>query len=99
MKEQKSLEHELNCSEQRYAFEYFLQLSQCNIATSHHLISRTHKAPMLGILPIDTSFISWYRVAEIHESRLGLGLGFVFGLGFRLGLDFGLGLEWVQGSG
>ena len=67
--------------------------SQCNIATSHHLISRTHKAPMLGILPIDTSFISWYRVAAIHESRLGLGLGFVFGLGFRLGLDFGLGFR------
>ena len=48
---------------------------------------------MLGILPIDTSFISWYRVAKIHESRLGLGLGFVFGLGFRLGLDLGLGFR------
>ena len=46
---------------------------------------------MLGILPIDTCFLAWYRVAEIHESRLGFGLGFVFGLGFRLGLDFGLG--------
>ena len=51
---------------------------------------------MLGILPIDTSFISWYRVAAIHESRLGLGLGFVFGLGFRLGLDFGLGFGLGQ---
>ena len=48
---------------------------QCNIAISHCLISRTQKAPMLGILPIDTSFLAWYRVAEIHERRLGFGLG------------------------
>ena len=41
---------------------------------------------MLGILPIDTCFLAWYRVAEIHESRLGFGLGFDFGLGLGLGL-------------
>ena len=57
---------------------------ECNIAISHRLISRTQKPPMLGILPIDTSFLPWYRVAEIRESRLGFGLGFVFGLGFGL---------------
>ena len=68
---------------------------QCNIAISHCLISRTQKAPMLGILPIDTSFLAWYRVSEIHERRLGFGLGFGFGLSSsNMGLGLGLGLKW-----
>ena len=50
---------------------------------------------MLGILPIDTSFLAWYRVSEIHERRLGFGLGFGFGLSSsNMGLGLGLGLYY-----